>query len=169
MANRTRAQLGLTLVEVLMVGAVFTLVGGTMIVVQRAGQQAWLQGDAQTLASSQAQKVMDFLRTDLHNNVSAAGPTVCTTPNQLTMTLINAAGTVTYNCANCSAQTPGTLLRTTNPATTTQTVATGVVSFAVPSCAGNMVTVSVQTQTPATATRRAVTTALTSKFFMENP
>lgn len=162
---------GLTLVETLMVSAVFAIVGGALMVTSRSMQQASLQQDADRARALQAQKAVDRMAEDLRNASSTIG--LACGANQLTMTIPGAPNTaVTYSCAGCSDAAPGVLLRATNPATITLTIASGITVFT-SVCAtvpgGSVATLTLAAQTRGNSLQRALTTTLTTKVWIENP
>ena len=71
----SRGRAGITLVEILVATAIFTVLGGALVLFLRQGLEAWRTGEARRGAYEEAQAVLRQLREDLEN-VVALNPAV---------------------------------------------------------------------------------------------
>lgn len=134
---------GFTLTEILVsVVIVLALLSGALIVITRAGRDAWLSTEAQLEAQTEAQRIVDRVTEDLLE----ARSVTCTAT---TLTISPGPGSIMYAFApGIGVGAPGTLTRQVGAAAP-QVMSTRLTLFIPTPCAAGVVTLQVMAQSRA--------------------
>lgn len=149
---------GASLIEILIVACVLcVLFGGIALVLAQSGQNVWVYTQTQLTGLTQAQHALDRLSEDLRSGARyttgmgptspaclTVGSTTCTSPPCLEFEPVGGGARITYQCPNCSAETPGDLVKMQGEVP--QIVASGLVAFE-PVCQGATVELTVKVPT----------------------